>query len=633
MKKNRDLLFAKITVIVFLGITLVQLMTGSASVLSAMRAVMYYGVLYFGYRYGAGSGGIAGAVCGLAETLRQENMAPLGLFCLMGILAGSFRQLARFASAAAFLCGAAGIGMLYAMEYLTGSLPEMLTAAVLFLLTPMSLVTEYPIKQGGQGSWEEMQKQRLEETADSYGKLARTLLNLKPGEREIREEQAAEAVERASAMVCGGCRQCSMGREGSSGGLLTAAAAEPEVADELRAQKEIAGEEKECLRQLCRRFQNKGCLDAEDLPEDFKRECRRSELYLEVLSDCLGSTDYEEGWKSRFFESREAASLQFREMERTLKEMAVRLDQAADVTAVYEKRVRRTLKRHRLQLKKLLVLEEKGDRQEAYVTVCSDRTGCVTVKELSESVGKIMSKKLKAAEGGRTVVGKEPCTIRLVEDTRFRLLSGIARVCKEDEELSGDNFSCHSLPDGRMMLCLSDGMGSGRRAFLESQLVTELLEELLDAGFSPERAIYMLNALLLVREEEQTPATLDLALIDLYTGQARFFKQGAVSTFIRRGSQVLHIEPGALPMGMDCGADPVSADVQLEDGDMLVMLTDGVLDALEGADKEAALESFLAGTVLNNARELAEKVLECGWSEEKGARDDMTVLTAGLWKK
>ena len=427
----------------------------------------------------------------------------------------------------AYLCGAVMLGLWHARGYLQLLVPDLLTASAMFLLLPIDAMLQPAGKEKILGNWEEMQRQKLQDTAQTYGKLAQT----------------------------------------------------------------------------CDAFHEKDHLE--------------------------GGAD---GWKNRFLESREAVSLQFREMEKTLKEMAAQLDQAADVTTVYEKPIRGSLRRHRLQCKRLLVLED-GDRREVYVTVCSGRSGCVTAREVSESVGKTIHRRLRPAEGGRTIVGKEPCTLRLVEDTRYRLLSGMARQCKEEEELSGDNFSCHELPDGRVMLCLSDGMGSGSQAFLESQMVTELLEELLEAGFSVERAIYMVNALMLV-QEEQNPTTMDLALVDLYTGRARFYKQGAVGTFIRRGDQVLQVEPGALPMGIDCEAAPACSRVQLQEGDMIVMLTDGVLDALPGEDKEGVLCEYLSHTKKNNARELAEDVLQmaraCG---DGGARDDMTVLAAGFWKK
>ena len=606
MKRKRDLWMARIAAILFLGILLAQLMFQNPVILPAVRTLMYLGVLYAGCRHGAGAGGTVGAVCGVLETCWQENMAPLGIFCLMGVLAGVFHRLGRAASCIAFLCSALGIGMLYAMDYLTASIPEMVTAVALFFLIPRGWLKRPQEEKESPGGWEEMRRQRLREAAGSYGRLAQSLQNLESRQRFLTQNQAREAMERASSMACGGCRQCRLGKEDGIG------------------EEELSG--------LCSGWQEKGRMAAEDLPEDFRSECRRQELYLETLGDCLDSMNYDEGWRGRFFESREAASLQFREMERTLNEMAKEPEQAMDVTGHFEKGVRRTLRRRRLKLENLLVLEGAGARQEAFVTVSASGAGCVTVKELSESMGKTLSRNLRAADSGRTVVGKEPCTIRLVEDTKFRLLTGVARACKEGEELSGDNFSCRLLPDGRMMLCLSDGMGSGRRAFLESQLVTELLEELLDAGFSAERAIRMLNALLLVREE-QRPATLDLALIDLYTGQARFFKQGAVDTFIRRGGEVVRIEAGSLPIGMDCGAVPVCVERQLEDGDMIVMVTDGILESFDGTDKEQAMGEFLAAGTGDNARELAEQVLAAQGQEGGAARDDRTVLAAGLWKK
>ena len=54
-------------------------------------------------------------------------------------------------------------------------------------------------------------------------------------------------------------------------------------------------------------------------------------------------------------------------------------------------------------------------------------------------------------------------------------------------------------------MILSDGMGSGERAFRESAMVVEMLEELLTAGFPKETAIQMMNtALVMGRGNENT---------------------------------------------------------------------------------------------------------------------------------
>jgi len=529
MKEKRNVWIAKMTVIGFFAVLLLQLITGSESAWSAVRAGLYFCVIFAAYRWGIPGGAVSGVACGLAELARSTELAALGSLCVMGVLAGCFLRLGKGAVVLAYLCGAFGVGFLCAQEYLYRSLPELLLAAILFLMMPLgaSRKTENTKTSGTDRG--QLQRQKLRETADSYGKLAR----------------------------------------------------------------------------LCDSFYETGSVE----------------------ESC------EEEWKQRFFESREAVAQQFRQMEQALKEMAVQMDQAVDMTEVYEGRIKARLRSQHLQLKDLLVLEGADQRRDVYVTVSSSRAGCVTVREIGESIGRILERSLRPADGGRMVVGRDPCVIRLVEDTPYRLLSGLAKECKMEEELSGDNFSCRDLPDGKAMLCLSDGMGSGRQAFLESQMATEMLEELLDAGFMPERAICMVNSLLVV-QKEQNPTTLDLVLVDLYSGQARFYKQGAVGTFIRRGRQVLQIQPGALPMGVECHAAPACAQLQLEDGDMIVMVTDGILDALEGEDKEAVFCEYLASTTKNNARELADEILQMVREKQtEGALDDRTVLTAGIWKK
>ena len=190
MRKTKNLWFAKLVVIVFLGIVLTGLVTESDAVVSAVQAAMYYFVLYFGYCFGAGNGAFAGTVCGVAETLRRQDMAPLGLFCLMGTLAGAFRRLGRVPSILAFFCGALGIGSLYALEYMTGCVPEMTAAAVLFLLTPPELLKASQ-RRGENGGLEKLQRYRLLEASASYGKLARSLAGVREGQRRIKPEQAA----------------------------------------------------------------------------------------------------------------------------------------------------------------------------------------------------------------------------------------------------------------------------------------------------------------------------------------------------------------------------------------------------------------------------------------------------------
>jgi stage II sporulation protein E len=604
MNKTKEQWLIKVMVLVFLGIALIQLLLGRGEIERVGIAVLCYGTLYAGFRWGPGTGTAAGTLLGLVAFLLQRDVLWMAGLAAGGLLAGAFCRLGRLGSLVALACGVWGIETWQTGTLSGGTMGQVMTAGVLFVLTPESMLRIRRSPKKEQKEMDGLRRKQLEETADSYGKLARSLSELKPEPEQIDGEQVRQAMEKSCNLVCGDCRSCRLGN---------------------REWEQVN------IRSLSHTFETSHGIRPEDLWEDFEKECPRSQQYLEALGDCLGSSPCADGWKGRFLESREAASLQFREIEKTLNEMANKLDQAEDVTDRYERRIRQVFRQKGLVIKNLLILKEEEKRLEVFLTLRGSEGKCVTVREITNILGHQLSRAMIPEEGGRTVVGRETCEIHFMEKPSYRLLSGMAKATKKREEWSGDTFSCHLLPGQQMMLCLSDGMGSGREAFLESRAVVEFLEELMDAGFSPERAISMLNGLLVVQQDDR-PVTLDLGIVDLYTGQARFYKQGAVSTFLIRNREVLRIDAGALPLGMDCRACPSATEVALGEGDRIVMVTDGVLEALPGEDKEQAMCRFLENHKGNHAGELADDILSACLTGDREAMDDMTILVGGLWQ-
>jgi stage II sporulation protein E len=182
-------------------------------------------------------------------------------------------------------------------------------------------------------------------------------------------------------------------------------------------------------------------------------------------------------------------------------------------------------------------------------------------------------------------------------------------------------------------MSLSDGMGSGETASKESQRVIELTEQLLETGFSVRATLKLVNTVLLLSGAEQHPATLDLCCIDLNTGVLEAIKLGAAATFIKNEDGVELLEACDVPIGILNPIEPVLLSRKLWDDNRVIMVSDGVLDGLPGDDKEEVLREFLDTQPLCPPKELAGRVLEfaCSFGEE--IRDDMTVLTAGIWKK
>ena len=100
-----------------------------------------------------------------------------------------------------------------------------------------------------------------------------------------------------------------------------------------------------------------------------------------------------------------------------------------------------------------------------------------------------------------------------------------------------------------MLLGLSDGMGSGSSACKESEMVLDLVERFLEAGFSLETAIRMMNSAMVMKGENDIYSTLDLCMVNLYSGMARLYKGGAAAAFIRREDEVECIASENLPVG------------------------------------------------------------------------------------
>ncbi len=181
-------------------------------------------------------------------------------------------------------------------------------------------------------------------------------------------------------------------------------------------------------------------------------------------------------------------------------------------------------------------------------------------------------------------------------------------------------------------MSLSDGMGSGEAAADESRQVIELAEELLSAGYTPRAALKLVNTVLLLAGEEQHPATVDLCCIDLYTGVLEIMKMGAVATYIVNESGVEFLEASQTPAGVFSQAEPVLMSRKLWEDNQVIMVSDGILEALPGEDKEQVMKEYLEDITWKNPQETADQILEFAMSFSRENRDDMTVLTAGIWK-
>ena len=256
------------------------------------------------------------------------------------------------------------------------------------------------------------------------------------------------------------------------------------------------------------------------------------------------------------------------------------------------------------------------------------------MKRYVSAVEKALEMKFRLYKDARSIVPMEETEVTLYEQNKFYVLPGIAAKKMSGSPVSGDNYLMFERDCGKYHLCLSDGMGSGTVAAKESELVVELLEKFIEAGFKRETAVKMLNSAMVLSGEAERFSTLDYCEIDLYTGVVSMIKIGAAASFLVRDGDVTVINWGSLPAGVDVDQKFESTDITLASGDFLVMVTDGVLEYLQVKEPIKKFTEILQTVDTENAGAYASDILDKVLVYNGGcARDDMTVIVLGIWEK
>ena len=368
--------------------------------------------------------------------------------------------------------------------------------------------------------------------------------------------------------------------------------------------------------------------------EQLSRYCARSRDMVEEAVRVFERVNLNRAWYNRLLENREVIAEQ-------LDAMAYIMQDCAREERVLDTQERRALaeiryraREYGIVIEEMHLIETLDGRLKLEVTLKSRLGGCISMKTFLAAAGHALGKKLRITADSKTFMSREPAPFVLYEDTVYRNVQGIARMTKDGAGISGDNFSFLELERGELLLGLSDGMGSGSMACKESEMVLDLVERFMEAGFSVETAIRMMNSAMVMKGEDDLYSTVDLCKINLYTGKACLYKIGASATFIKREDEVECITSSSLPVGAKAQIEIETSETVLKNGDFVVMVTDGVLEYLHVPKPEETMQEIIESIQTNNPGILAKRIMERVMLFTGGkARDDMTVLAACIWEK
>lgn len=575
--------------------------------LSVGRILAVAVILLTAHLFREGGGAIAGISGGMAAGLFGGQAFLMGTYGFGGLLAGIFAPLGRLASAGVFI-------ILHLFALLASRrgdiqllLIELLLGAAISMLPPEEWL--HRVRICGQEKNEVKNDTYRTMLGGQLGQMSGALRRVATTTRQVNDRLAAlyqddpsSICETVAARVCGGCSHNSV-----------------------------------CWQQ---RYN-----DTSNLLGDFLGELRRGESVKPAsfpgwfIQQCPCSVDLENGIRRAFesYTSRESlrrrtscvrgvVTDQFESMALMIDSMGEEINglQTQDTRA--QGRVSEYLNRQKVYPDDVICTVDQQENMCLTVTMPVHKLSRVDETELTLAVSELCEREFDLPARRDANEGQVSLTFR--EKAVFSIRWNAAQISSSGSRLCGDSYSYVDARSGRVNVILSDGMGSGGAAAVDSTMTAQLLKNLIEAGVSPEAGLKLVNSALLVRTGEESLATIDITGIDLYTGKTEFYKAGAAPTFLRKSGKSGYVESRSMPAGILNGIEFEKNVVMLRDGDWVVMVSDGVV--FSGYDWILSELEHYAG---DDPDDLCERLAnEARRRRSDGHEDDITVIAIRLEK-
>ena len=554
-----------------------------------------------------------GAVCavafGFAMSAVSDNMYFIvGAYALGGLIAGVFSRLGRLACIVAFLLSNAVMVLGFYETYpVIPELFETALAGVLFLLLPknaLSAAGAFFAPAPALARTDGLRKSvvmRLKFASEALQDVSGTVEEVAGRLRKMNTPSLTDVfvkTENAACYKCGLRIHCF----------------------ETSKEKTYAA-----FKAMTGKMGNQGPLVPEDYPKPWVDRCLEPDTVAQTLYDYFCEYRSKQAAEQRIAAIRSAVSDQMDGLSEMLRDMSGEFDTYERYDPDTANRVDGVLRRMGIQPSDVSCRIDRHSRMTVEI-----RVERLDVKTVNKSE---LMKQLSAACGKRFDV---PCItqssaaalLTLVEKTVYRVETGVAQYSYKNARLCGDSYQIFEDSRGSMVLVLSDGMGCGGRAAVDSSMAVGLIHRLVKAGFGYECSLKLVNSAMLFKSSDESLATVDITAIDLYSGQTDFFKAGTPETIVLRGNKIGRAGCKTYPAGIlrDVQFDKTSTVLQM--GDVVVMVSDG---ATSGGTEwiENEVRNFKRGTAQQLAEHLAQGAAR---RRDDGHEDDITVLVGKIEK-
>jgi stage II sporulation protein E len=584
-----------------------------------------YIVLLAAFAGGALFGTSAGVTAGMMITLSDLSAAPeIGWLAFGGLLGGLLREGGKAAAVFGIVLGTSVLSMFSADTGQTiTSLWATAAASVMFIITPRRLTDVLSKYVPGTPNYAQNQREYAQKvrdlTAERVARFSEVFRQLSGSFRQITDageekrprQEFDHFVHAVHEKACSSCHRRNTCWDGQflqtyklMTDMMSAVADYPEI-------------------------QSAGA------PKAWNRLCVRTPQVLEILKREYELYRHDLHWRRQLQDSRYLVADQLTGVSQVMDDLVKEIRRETQHLERQEEEIREAIDRMGLAVQSLDIINLEEGRIEIEL-VHAFRPG---YDECRKMIAPLLSEILGETVSVRQERTGDPAphlsTAVLASAKAFEVETGVAGAAKDGDLLSGDSFTMSELGSGKFAVALSDGMGNGVRARMESSSALSMLEQLLQSGIDERLAVKSVNSVLLLRSPDEMFATVDLALIDLYTAHATMLKIGSTPSFIKRAGEIIPVSANNLPIGILAEIEIDLLRIQLQPGDTLVMMTDGVMDAPGHAgNKELWMKRMLQEIETEDPQEMADELLDRALRQNPGSiRDDMTVVVARISRR
>ena len=574
-------------------------------------------IIVIAYAGGASIGAVIGVTMGIIVGVTSKNILLfISLYSCCGLVVGVFKETGKIFSALAYLI-VSSIIVGYSVTINIYGAVEIAVPAVIMLLTPAKFIegilqelsNEEKNRIINEAQIDGVKSEfieRIENLKKILDRLSKSMNKLSGNHKLLVKDKSSAMIENLADRVCSNCEMNSKcwGKE------LNKTFFE--------------------FSELIEMFeQGKGKIN-----KSLKANCVKSNTLIKSCEEFYNTTTVNEVLKERMGEGRQLIAENIAGISQAMDDVIKEFTRDVDNCYELDKVLKKALSRKNIAYKNIYSYTDKKGRLKIKMLM----ENCYGENICGKAILPILKEVLRVPfsisdEGCRINPETNECSVVIEESPKYNMLSYVASIPKDGEKFSGDSFNFGKNKNGIYVIALSDGMGSGPDAGLESSVAIDIIDEFIERGYDEEIAIKAINSIMNMKfSEDEKFTTLDMSMVDLYSGELSVIKAGAVATFIKRYEDIQVISDNSLPFGAVEEIEYKKNKKKLKHGDIVITISDGILDVDKNNIGDYSWLRTYLEKATTNPEQLSRDILDKAKKLSDGkVMDDMTVVVSKLY--